>query len=261
MKRVVFSVCVCMTAICAAFSQGSDHFDGGDFKKIIEYNTLGGAETYNVASKSILDKVLFGTTNSFVEYIYNPSSNNTIAFRIVKDAKRDCYTLEVFRLPDSDKVVKLLYRNTTETVLPDTMRAEGVFGFNVSQMVEERNKRISRANSNGQTYKRFSVEPISYRISEGFATKMHDKMAVLIRDFRATRPEKEDPQISIGVAGGDGVTFRCIEGDELWTLNIHLPQKRARQLASVCNQLIADAENDKKIDESKYVAMLDEILL
>lgn len=261
MKKYIFLVGIYLLSLQPAFPQEPDHFDGGDFKKIIEYNTLGGAERYNVASKSILDKVLFGVTNSFVEYIYNSSSNVATAFRIVKDAKCDCYTLEVFRLPDSYKVVKLLYRNTTETVLPDTMRADGVFGLNVSRMVDERNERISRANSNGQTYKQFSVEPKTFRISEGFAMKIHDKIAVLIRDFKATRPEREDTQISIGIAGGDGVTFRCIVGDELWTLIIRLPQKRARQLASVFNQLIADAENDNKIDEPKYVAMLDEILL
>lgn len=163
MKIYIFLVGIYLLSLQPAFPQGPDHFDGGDFKKIIEYNTLGGTERYNVVSKSILDKVLFGATNSFVEYVYRPSFDDATAFCIVKNAKRDCYMLEVFRLPDSDKVVKLLYRNTTETVLLDTMRADGVFGLNVSRMVDERNERISRANSNGQTYKHFSVEPISLR--------------------------------------------------------------------------------------------------
>jgi len=59
---------------------------------------------------------------------------------------------------------------------------------------------------------------------------------------------------------GYNVTFRCVVEDELWTLSIQCPQRKALQLSDLFRQIIADGF-DNKIDESKYLKLLDEINL
>lgn len=260
MNTIRLSIIICALSVQVAYTQSSDHIDGGHFAKIIEYNNYGSNAQYNLQSKSTLDKVLFGMSNSFVEYVFQPPFSDVTAFRIVQ-GKHNRYTLELFRLSDSQKILSLLHRNATMTVLPDTMRAAGVFGLHVSQMVDERNQRIAIANQQGRTYQQFSVKPQSFRISEEFAWELHDKISVLIRDFRAERTRLADNRIVAGIMDGEHVTFRCIVEDELWTLNIHVPQHKAHQLAAICNQIITDMENSKNktLNEAQYLALLNNI--
>ena len=76
-------------------------------------------------------------------------------------------------------------------------------------------------------------------------------MVMLINNFRA---EGIPPIISDGHA----VTFRCVVKDELWTLNIRIPQNKALLLSEICEQILVDVKANE-FNESKYFKSLDQL--
>lgn len=76
-------------------------------------------------------------------------------------------------------------------------------------------------------------------------------MASLINNFKV----EGIPSL---ISDGDNITFRCVVGNELWTLTIHSPQRESRQLSDLCKQIIADSKSHQ-LDEHTYLNLLDKI--
>lgn len=75
MRNHIISICFLLFLSNNIFSQSIIHNNGGCFLKTFEYNILaeGNPPSYNLHSKTTLDRIFFGNTNSFVEYIYHTS--------------------------------------------------------------------------------------------------------------------------------------------------------------------------------------------
>ena len=70
----------------------------------------------------------------------------------------------------------------------------------------------------------------------------------MIRDFQVKgKPNK--------ILDGYNVTFRSVVNDELWTLNIHMPQGDIETFSNICRQIIIDVKNGN-FDETKFIPLL-----
>jgi hypothetical protein len=114
MKKIVFFVIVLTMLGCKiSLSQDANHIAGGWFLKRIEYNVIARGMTaadnkYNLDSKSILERILFGNINSPVEFMLENSpegDDGVLAFRIFRNSWMDSYQLEIMRAPDIKKMV------------------------------------------------------------------------------------------------------------------------------------------------------------
>lgn len=137
--------------------------------KKVEYNILGGDNMYNVRSKSTLDEIFFGRTNSFVEYVYAPTFREALALRVVKDSI--AYRLEISRLPEYNKVLRE-YQNLYSS--PRTEDSSMTFTEKMLSSYKSQQDSIKYVR---ELYKSYRPTPASFEISEKFALKLHDKIA------------------------------------------------------------------------------------
>lgn len=262
MKIIITLFIVFMFSENIIMSQPADHIEGGRYVKTIEYNVITRGVTeesgrYNLEHKSILDRIFFGTKNSFVEFVFEDSpegSNEATAFRIIKNLQDDSYKLEAMRLQNLHEVYKIrneLLEKTTSIIVPFWL-STAISQETVDQ-IKEHNKQAEIFKYRDDLYKPYRPKPKTFRLSKEFAEKLHGKTAILIDNFKAVG-------IPSDIFDGYNVTFRCVVEDELWTLSIQCPQRKALQLSDLFRQIIADGF-DNKIDESKYLKLLDEINL
>ncbi len=211
MKKTLFLLIACALSTQFSFSQSVDNSDGFDL--------------YDAKAETYLDRILFGDTRIFAEYIYSPSFRDVLAFRIVKDRCRETYTLQVFRLSNSQEKMREIHQASSTTA--------------------------------PELYRKYSPKPKSFEVSERFAVELRGEMtAVLMRGFK---PMERTPGVIEVVSDGESATFRCVVDGELWARRIHMPKNRALQLSDICNKIITDALKGRKPNEAKYIKLLREI--
>ncbi len=260
MKTNIILIIAFIFSANVIMSQSIDHIEGGQYLKTVEYNLLMSGvkeeyDMYNLKHKSFIDRLFFGTKNSFVEFLFVDSgegSNEATAFRIIKSQQDDSYKIEIMHFQNIHKLYDirdLLLEKTTPLKIPYWISA--TFSFEIRDRIEEHNKQIAILKNRDDLYEPYRPEPKEFQLSKEFAKKTHRKTVTLIDNFKG----KGIPPM---IFDGNNVTFRCISEDELWTLSIHCPQRRALQLSELFQQIIADGF-DNKMDESKYLKLLDEI--
>lgn len=254
MKKISFTVIVSILFMHVLLAQRADHIKGGHFSKKVEYNVImkGMTESdnrYNLDSKSALDRVFFGEINSPVEFVLQTSFEGASGLRIIKNSPDSTYQVEVTNMPNSDEVTGILFKKENEILIPHELQK--LMTLDVINKINEYNKKVIYTKQKGDIYKPYQVKPKSFKISELLAKKMHSKIISLIDSFKA----EGIPPI---ILDGNEVTFRCVVGNELWTLTIHSPQRKALQLSDLCKQIITDSNNNK-LNESAYLKLLDEI--
>ena len=259
MKKVAFSVTVLALFGCKiVLSQDADHIVGGHFLKRIEYNMIAQGITeadsrYNLDSKSILERMLFGNINSTVEFILENSpegDDGILAFRIFRNTGMDSYQLEIMRAPDIKKIHEARDFISTKvnkiTFPPELM---GMISLEGRELIWGHNREVDRIKYSDDLYKPYRPKSKTFSIKSKFAEKLHDKMAALIDNFKAIGI----PPISLD---GYEVTFRTIVENEVWSLRIHMPQKNVLMMTNFCRQIIVDADINKP-DEMKYIELLE----
>lgn len=244
----------------AAFSQGADHVDGGTYTKRADYNVLSwivhidenGIEkpVYNQIDKTPLEKIFFGQTNSPVEYVVETSFDGSAGLRLYKDvADSDDWTLEVIPFGDYEMAVRDVKREIEKIEIP--LWFLGRLPQNYQEQVKEHNEKVPYAAANEDTYK--SHRPATTVITlHHLGDRLYEKMVALTGGFKAEGR-------SAMIFDGYEATFRCVVGDEVWTLTIHVPQKRALQMSNLCRQIIEDVTRGDEFDEWKYIRMLEPI--
>ena len=159
-----------------------------------------------------------------------------------------------------EDIVEDILRNmmsfhSEEPPLPAETSVYSIISFSdFRKAVEYRNSHIRYGNFTEKVYDRYRPEPAIREVSEEFALMLYDKMSVLIRDFKAEGKQQL-------IADGESVTFRCVIGDELWSLNVHEPQNRALEMSDLLNSMITEGDSGQPIDEAKYVKLLNKIKL
>ena len=243
-------------------SQPVNHIDGGRYLKTIEYNIFNRGiseefNNYNLEHKSIVDRIFFGSKNSYIEFVFKDSpegSNEATAFRINKNLQDDSYKLEVMRLENMAKVYdieKTILEKTTQILLP--FWVSKVIPMETAAQMKDHNKQALIFKINDDLYKPYRPDPEVFVISKELAEKLHRKTSMLIDEFKGKG-------ISVNILDGYVVTFRCVMEDELWTLSIHIPQGKALQLSDLFRQITRDGLRNN-IDELEYIKLLDDINL
>lgn len=240
------------------FSQQSAHVGGGRFILRKEYNLIdrGVTEdnnTYNLDSKSTIERILFGETNSMVEFVFENSSQETNAsgLRIVKNLKQTSYRLEIASIPDSREMVHLLSKKENPVIIPGELMATTSLILKDLEIINEYNRNTMRSKMDGSLYKPFRPELKTFPVSNKFAEKLHETIVAVIDNFKA---EGIPPVIVDGYL----VTFRCVVGAEVWSLRIHIPQNKVLQLSDLCRQIITDIQADN-YDEEKYLKLIERL--
>lgn len=260
MKKYILSIILSAFLIHTGFSQKVEHIKGGTFSKKTGYNIIAPGKRvqdrlYNLSDKSVLERVLFGTTNSFVEYVFKGSSegvNEVLALRIVNNEETDSYQLEIMRLPKMEDVYKMekdLSAETSEINIPGKLQ---------SLLTPESREKISEHNKNAhyasfrsdEPYKNYRPEPQTFGISKKLAEKLHNKIESLIKNFTGKG-------IQASVTDGYTMIYRCVAGDEVQALTVQCPQSGALRLSDACLEIINTYKD--KTDESQYIKLLDEI--
>lgn len=258
MKKILFSVLLlCFNYV--VFSQDTeigDTGDGSDFIKRIEPNLLQKAMVmngktyyrYNLRSKTKIEKFLFGEINARVEFFIEPSFEGAYGMRMVKDSLSAGYLLESRRISNWKEVSSEML----EKFPPISFKAE-----QVSTVPKEEIERSGQYNSmisakrNEEALKRYSIASLSVPVKDGFAEKLYGTIYTAIKNF----VQIGDPAM---ILDGYTATFRCVVGDEVWTLTIQMPDGVIKQLVDICNQIIKDVETHT-YNESKYIESLDGI--
>jgi hypothetical protein len=236
-----------------ALSQNTGYHVGGHFTKRIDYNvnmkgTTEVDNSYNLEGKSILDRILFGNINSPIEFVLE--GDEVLAFRIVRNLQTDSYWLEIMRMIDIQKMYNardfILAKVNKIYLPPEFIKTISMEGRN---MILEHNREVNRIQLSDDLYKPYRPESKTLKIKNEFAEKLHDKMAALIDDFKA---KGVPPEMSDGYT----VTFRTVVDDEVWSLNIHMPEGDALKMSDFCRQIIKDVEANK-FNESNYTTLLE----
>jgi len=221
-----------------AFSQNGAHVDGGHFVKKIEYNVQSQHDRkHNLNSKGNIEKLFFGDFNASVEFYYLPSSEAAYkeaysSFRIVSGVSNTSHRLEV------------KYISNYEEAQKEARKKHPTIGYNLTT---EHNK-VALVKQNEESLKLYKIETLSFPISNQFVERLYKKMGVFIGNFKA----KGVPPV---IFDGYWVTFRTVVEDEVWSLNIHMPQGDALKMSDLCRKIISDAF-DNQLDESKYITVL-----
>ena len=186
--------------------------------------------------------------------MYAPTFSEALALRVVKDSI--AYRLEISRLPEYNKVLHEIreYQNLYSS--PRTEDSSMTFTEKMLSSYKSRQDSIKYVR---ELYKSYRPTPASFEISEKFALKLYDKISVLIRDFKAVRVQEYDPGIIITIIDGESVTFRCVAGDELWSLKVHDPQNVVLEMSDLFNMMITESKAGQPIDEAKYIKLLKKI--
>jgi hypothetical protein len=174
-----------------------------------------------------LEKLFFGNTNSPVEYVIEvsdeaerrPEFKGSAGLRLYKER------------PDS--------RNWTLEIIP--------FGDYSIRGDYELAVKAVKAEVNEKTYKQYRPKTKIFTLHH-IGDWLREEFTSLIVGFRAEGGRA-------WIHDGYTATFRCVIGDELWTLTIHMPQNRALQMSNLCRRMIEDAQLGE-FDESKYAQML-----
>jgi hypothetical protein len=265
MRHINLTIITLLTSVQFVFSQETklpaDHVNGSYFTKTIEYNTSSGvmlidengnkSPSYNTFRKSRLDKLFFGNVNAPVEYIFSPSyevGEPAAAIRIVKDSSSNApWVLEARYITNWWEVIRRLEKKYPLRGL--TIEEMGTISHAEQEQIAAGNREMTRKNSE-ERYELYEVETLIFPLHH-IGDRLREKMTALVVCFRA-----EGGQAMIN--DGYTATFRCVIGDEVWTLSIHEPQRRALQMSNLCRQIIEDARAGK-FDEWKYVRMLEPI--
>ena len=258
---IIFSVMFAF-ASNLIISQSVNHVNGGEYLKTVEYNVIHSGVTedanmYNLKNKSVIDRLFFGTKNSFVEFVFTDTpegSNEATAFRIIKNHQDDSYELEVMRLQNLldvyyNKLKNVLLEKSTPIVTPFWLST--AVSHETKNQIREHNKQAASLKYQDDLYKPYRPEPLKIQINNELVEKLHEKTSILIENFKGVGKPAN-------IADGFEVTFRCVMDDELWTLSIHCPQGKALQFSDLLRKMITDGF-ENKIDESKYLKLLDDI--
>ena len=243
------------------FSQTTDHVNGSYFTKKIEYNTLSGLmlvddegnerPSYNTSGKSRLEKLFFDNINAPVEYVFSPSyevGEPAAAIRIVKDSSSDApWMLEAKYITNWWEVLCSLEKKYPLRGL--TIEEMSTISYAEQEQIAASNREMTRQSSE-ERYELYEVETLIFPLYH-IGDRLREKLTALVVSFRAEGGQAMD-------SDGYTATFRCVIGDEVWTLCIHEPQRRALQMSNLCRQIIEDAQVGR-FDEWKYVRMLEPI--
>jgi hypothetical protein len=282
MKRAIFLALTALLSWQLAMAQKSDHINGDHFQKRVIYNAYPYLDenkqpVYNLEGKGVFDKIFFGFTNSPVEYII-AGMDSQGGLRLYRDRpdSRD-WKLQIIPITDHWMAVSEVERDIKMVEIPwdylawlqpdlrkevwenyyGSIGAEAIIKLfpdipkSVHEELQEHNRKAYRAKESEETYTSRRPETKIFAVGR-LGDILYDKVFALISNFRAEGGIMQWD-------GGYGATFRCVVGDELWSLHINNPENRAERMSDLCVRIIRDAMEGGQFDEEKYISELEKI--
>lgn len=163
----------------------------------------------------------------------------------MKDTADNSYRLEVKRIAnlkevddELDKEYPYVYFRA-EDVTPELPYSE------IRRHIEHNDSMDTKRRQ--ERMKRYRVETKSFRISQQLADALYDRITDMIEHFDS-RYE--------GRYAAYSVTFRCVVGNEVWTLFFRdVPQGETLALSDLCMRMLRDAKTDDWA-EAEYLNLL-----
>ncbi|MDR3245228.1 MAG: hypothetical protein LBT50_02205 [Prevotellaceae bacterium] len=229
----------------AGFSQNDEAAGSGNgrrFLKIVENNYMNSAVIisstgkktgmYNVKSKIDEEQLFFGDINAMIEFFVMPSFESAYGFRIVRDSTDTSYILETKEISNWKEINSEMEKKFPSKSIPASQAIS---------MSKEESEEIGRHNremyykqrtESLQLYSKGIVSK-SFPVKDALVEKLYGTISSAIKDFVM----KGSPA---GIMDGYSVTFRCVVGDEVWSLTIHQPDGEMKQLTDFCQQLLKE---------------------
>ena len=164
----------------------------------------------------------------------------------MKDSLNNCYLLEIRLISNYEEAQKEASNKNKSIGIPANMMSS--MPKDIRELIAEHNEAINSKYFE-ELPKLYKIKTLVFQISDQFADKLHKKMAFFIENFVV----KDLPHV---INDGYDITFRTVVEYEVWSLSIHVPQGKAEKLSDLCRQIVKDAI-DNKLDESKYISILD----
>jgi len=203
----------------------------------------------NLNSKDDIEKLFFGDFNASVEFSFLPSNEGRrppSGFRILKNSSNTSYMLEVKYISNVEEA----YKEASKRHPSIGLSASEIYSLSDARRIQIRDQnRIAFAKQHEEMLILYKIESMTFPVSNQFAEKIHKKMVSFIDNFKVN-------SIPVLLLDGYNVVFRNVVGNEVWSLNIHMPQDDAQKWAVFCLQIITDAQANK-LDVSKYILVLD----
>lgn len=202
--------------------------------------TAGG--TCNFESKNDEEKLLFGDFNAPVEFIFAPSFDGISGLRIYQDSLNQSYLLEAKRVTNWEEV-----NNQLKAEFPSDRKVSTI---TLTQW-EEKKKQMeaNKARKREEWLLRQTIFTQVVQISDTLAVRFYETVA------KAIGKARKELKTNAIINDGDEVVFRCVVGDELWTLKYHQPEGEYKALSDLFRRMIADVEAGT-FDEAKYLEAL-----
>lgn len=202
--------------------------------------TAGG--TCNFESKNDEEKLLFGDFNAPVEFIFAPSFDGISGLRIYQDSLNQSYLLEAKRVTNWEEV-----NNQLKAEFPSDRKVSTI---TLAQWEEQKKQmEANKARKREEWLRRQTIFTQVVRISDTLAVKFYETVA------KAIGKARKELKTNAIINDGDEVVFRCVVGDELWTLKYHQPEGEYKALSDLFRAMIADVEAGT-FDETKYLEAL-----
>jgi len=233
------------------YAQFADDFPvgtGQKFLKRVENNLLNeptkynGIEQkmYNFNSKSDFEMLLFGDSNADVEILIVPSFESPDVpegLRIVTDTVSGKYLLEMKFVNNLREVLSKVLQ--MYPLIPSKSEDSK---DDIQKQVEH--NRIALAKQKEESLKLYEATSFTYVVSEEWRNQLYNKVFSTIKDFVM----KGNPA---SILDGYELVLRCVVGDEVWSLSVHVPRGELQSFAEGCKRLFKDARS-KQFDEEKY---------
>lgn len=238
------------------------------FTKTIEPNrTIDGK--YNFAEKNDEEKLLFGDFNALVEFVLAPSFDGMSGLRIYRDSSSQTFILEVKRIINWKEVNEYINK---EYANPSSGGMKVLLSQEQHEQVRERS-RLLNERIKSDRLSRYRIQTSRSPIGDSLKNVLYTVIKDIISSTAEPCSEKaignnfpyskdlktEDSLVIVQTVtlteDGTSSTFRCVVGNQLWTLKNHVTEGKQKDAALKLNQIIKDVEAGI-FDEAKYLEAL-----
>jgi hypothetical protein len=229
------------------------------FQKIIEPVKYVGVD--NLRSKDELQKKFFPDNKGAIEFLENPSFRGEYGFRMLKTDDNH-YILEIKEVANWQEI-----KNKLDIKYPIKLINESLSQEEREKLYQINGENLRKINqSKNDVISEYIIKTTNIEIRESFANKLYDTFVYLIMNYKnkgpdfITQPDGSQMIISRVVYDGSQLTFRCIVDNEIWSLFIGKSFDEIDKLTEICNEIIADSIKNGKINEEKYIKILNELI-
>lgn len=196
----------------------------------------------NFENKNEEERLLFGDFNAPAEFFFAPSFDGICGLRIYQDSLNQGYLLEAKRVTNWEEV-------------NDQLKAEFPSDRKVSTITlaqwetQKKQMEANKARKREEWLRRQTIFTQAVQISDTLAVRFYETVA------KAIEKARKELKTNAIINDGDEAVFRCVVGDELWTLKYHVPEGEYKVLSDLFRAMIADVESGT-FDETKYLEAL-----